>query len=45
MNGTPTTTITKNGSSYTLGNSIALGDTLVVTVSVSSVIRLNILKI
>ena len=45
VNGTPTTTITKNGSAYTLGNSIALGDTLVVTVSVSSVVRLNILKL
>ena len=45
VNGTPTTTITKNGSAYTLGNSIALGDTLVVTVSISSVIRLNLLKL
>ena len=45
VNAAPTTTITKNGSAYTLGNSIALGDTLVVTVSVSSVVRLNILKL
>lgn len=38
----PTTTITKNGSAYTLGSSIAMGDTLVITVSTASVIRLNI---
>lgn len=43
--GSPITTITKNTSPYILGTSIALGDTLVITVSVSSVIRLNIFKI
>ena len=45
VNGTPATTITKNGSPYTTGIGILLGDTLVITVSVSSVIRLNILKL
>ena len=45
VNAAPTTTITKNASAYTLGSSIALGDTLVITVSFSSVIRLNILKV
>ena len=45
VNASPTTTITKNTSPYILGTSIALGDTLVITVSVSSVIRLNIFKI
>jgi hypothetical protein len=45
VNASPTTTITKNASAYTLGSSIALGDTLVITVSVSSVVRLNILKV
>lgn len=38
----PTTTITKNGSAYTLGSNIAMGDTLVITVSTASVIRLNV---
>jgi hypothetical protein len=45
VNASPTTTITKNASAYTLGSSIALGDTLVITVSVSSVVRLNILTV
>ena len=45
VNASPTTTITKNASAYTLGSSIALGDTLVITVNVSSVVRLNILKV
>jgi hypothetical protein len=45
VNASPTTTITKNASAYTLGGSISLGDTLVITVSVSSVVRLNILKV
>lgn len=45
VNASPTTAITKNASAYTLGSSIALGDTLVITVNVSSVVRLNILKV
>jgi hypothetical protein len=45
VNASPTTTITKNASAYTLGGYISLGDTLVITVSVSSVVRLNILKV
>lgn len=38
----PTITITKNGSAYTLGNSIALGDDLVITANIASVVNLNI---
>ena len=38
----PTTVITKNGNSYVLGNSISMGDTLVFTVSIASVIKLNL---
>ena len=38
----PTTVITKNGTSYVLGNSISIGDTLVFTVSIASVIKLNL---
>lgn len=38
----PITTITKNGSAYTFNNSISMGDTLVITVSIASVIKLNI---
>ena len=38
----PTTVITKNGNSYVLGNSISIGDTLVFTVSIASVIKLNL---
>ena len=34
--------ITKNGNSYVLGNSISIGDTLVFTVSIASVIKLNL---
>lgn len=45
VNGTPTTAITKNGSPYTINGSIALGDTLEITVSISSVVRLNIVKL
>lgn len=39
--GSPTTTILKNGSAYTLGGAIASGDKITVTVSVASVIDLN----
>jgi len=38
----PTITITKNGSAYTLGTSIALGDDLVITANIASVVNLNI---
>ncbi len=41
----PTTTITKNAAPYTLGTSIALGNTMVVTVSTASVVRLNYTKL
>lgn len=41
----PTTTITNNASPYTLGASIALGNTIVVTVNSSSVVRLNYTKL
>jgi len=37
----PTTTIQKNGSAYTLGGSIVSGDKITVTVSTASVIDLN----
>ncbi len=40
----PTTTITINGSAYTLGNSISLGDEIGITVSTASVIKLKIEK-
>jgi hypothetical protein len=39
--GAPTTTILKNGSSYTFGGAIVSGDKITVTVSVASVIDLN----
>lgn len=39
---TPTTTIVVNGSAYTLGDSISMGDLLEITVSTASVIKLNI---
>ena len=38
----PTITITKNGSAYTLGTSIALGDDLVIMANIASVVNLNI---
>jgi nitrogen fixation protein len=38
----PTITITKNGSAYTLGTSIALGDDLVISANIASVVNLNI---
>jgi nitrogen fixation protein len=41
----PTITITKNGSAYTLGTSIALGDDLVITASTASVVNLNITQL
>lgn len=41
----PTTTILKNGSAYTLGTSIALGDTINISVSTASVINLNITQL
>jgi hypothetical protein len=41
----PTTTILKNGSAYTLGTSIASGDTINVSVSTASVINLNITQL
>lgn len=40
----PTTTISKNGSSYTLGTSISMGDKITVAVSVAAVVNLNISK-
>jgi len=41
----PTTTILKNGSAYTLGTSIAIGDTINISVSTASVINLNITQL
>lgn len=41
----PIITILKNGSSYTLGTSIALGDTINISASVASVINLNITQL
>jgi hypothetical protein len=41
----PTITITKNGSAYTLGTSIALGDDLLITSSIASVVNLNITQL
>jgi hypothetical protein len=41
----PTTTILKNGSAYTLGTSIALGDTINISVSTASVINLNVTQL
>lgn len=41
----PTTTILKNGSAYTLGTSIALGDTITISVNTASVINLNITRL
>ena len=41
----PTTTILKNGSAYTLGTSIASGDTINISVSTASVINLNITQL
>ena len=41
----PTTTILKNGSAYTLGTSIAIGDTINISVSTASVVNLNITQL
>lgn len=41
----PTITITKNGSAYTLGTSIALGDDLVISANIASVVNLNITQL
>jgi hypothetical protein len=41
----PTTTILKNGSAYTLGTSIAIGDTINIAVSTASVVNLNITQL
>jgi hypothetical protein len=41
----PTITITKNGSAYTFGTSIALGDDLLITSSIASVVNLNITQL
>lgn len=41
----PTITITKNGSAYTLGTSIALGDDLVISADIASVVNLNITQL
>jgi len=41
----PVITITKNGSAYTLGTSIALGDDLLITSSIASVVNLNITQL
>ena len=40
----PTTTITVNGSAYTLNTDIPIGSTIAITVSTASVIRLNNVK-
>jgi hypothetical protein len=40
----PTTTLSKNGSAYTLGTSISMGDKITVAVSVAAVVNLNISK-
>jgi hypothetical protein len=42
--GTPTTTLTLNGSAYTLGDPIVSGDEIGITVDVASVIKLKIEK-
>lgn len=41
----PTTTILKNGSAYTLGTSIAIGDSINITVSTAAVVNLNITRL
>jgi len=41
----PTTTLSKNGSAYTLGTSISMGDKITVAVSVAAVVNLNISKL
>ena len=41
----PAITITKNGSAYTFGTSIALGDDLLITSSIASVVNLNITQL
>jgi len=41
----PSTTILKNGSAYTLGTSIALGDKITISVSTASVINLNVTQL
>ena len=45
INSTPTTTITKNAAAYTLGSSITVNDEIKITVSIVSVIQLNITKL
>lgn len=41
----PSTTLLKNGSAYTLGTLIALGDQITVTVSTAAVVNLNITRL
>lgn len=41
----PSTTILKNGSAYTLGTSIAIGDAINITVSTAAVVNLNITRL
>jgi hypothetical protein len=42
---TPTTTILDDGLAYTLGDTIAMGSLIKVTVSIASVINLNVTKL
>jgi hypothetical protein len=41
----PTTTLQKNSSAYTLGTSIAIGDKITISVSTASVVNLNITQL
>lgn len=40
----PVTTIKKNGVAYVLNSSISIGDIILISVSISSVIKLNVVK-
>lgn len=40
----PSTTLQKNSSAYTLGTSIAIGDKITITVSTAAVVNLNITR-
>jgi hypothetical protein len=41
----PSTTLQKNSSAYTLGTSIAIGDMITITVSTAAVVNLNITRL
>ena len=41
----PSTTLLKNGSAYTLGTSITTGDKITITVSTAAVVNLNITRL